>query len=93
MKSNLPIIDLYHLLNGSDLDVTTDEQKAVAKEIQHACKTHGFFYVKNHGVDSKLVEKVIQSTKDLFNLSSTKKIAISSKNNELFRGYISTSDG
>lgn len=93
MTPKLPVIDLKPLLTtGGEPEIITDEQKEVANEIKKACKTHGFFYVKNHGIDSSLIKSMMQSTRDLFNLSAYKKADLSSKNNELFRGYISTSD-
>ena len=94
MNSDLPIIDLGPFLTTSTPgDAITSKQKETAEEIRQACMTHGFFYVTNHGIDSKLIKSMMSSTKDLFNLSSEKKASLSSKSNPLFRGYISTSDG
>jgi len=104
--SDLPIIDLGPLLNksrseknnndasaSSKTEDITPEQKELAKQIRNACKNHGFFYICNHGVDEGLMRKTMQSARELFLLPEEEKVKISSKNNPLFRGYISTSDG
>ncbi len=100
MTAGLPIIDLgplYSLPKFSDrksgdrIEITTD-QKAIAKKIQDACRHHGFFYVSNHGIDATLIQNAMQSTRDLFRIPSIEKENVSSTNNNLFRGYISTSD-
>lgn len=91
-STNLPIIDLQPFLNTNKRGAVTEEQKEIAQEIHKACTEFGFFYVKNHGVDTKLINTMMESTKDLFNLSTSQKAALSSKNSPLFRGYISTID-
>lgn len=100
-SSNLPIIDVgplrqkdcTHLSNNNTTMMISKEEKAVAQKIRSACQQHGFFYVQNHGISSTLIKEMMKSTKNLFDLSSDLKEAISSKNSDLFRGYISTSDG
>lgn len=106
--SDLPIIDLSPFRTSCDADDTgvTDasngeitttmpskEQAETASQIRRACIEHGFFYVINHGVDAHLVESALLQSKQLFDLSPDKKSDLSSKNNALFRGYISMTDG
>ena len=43
--SAIPVIDVAPLLGGS-----VEGAKAVAKELGHACRSVGFFYVTGHGV-------------------------------------------
>ena len=103
MKSDLPIVDLGPLRtlpNQSDEAIgigtafeLNPEQKEVATQIHSACRTHGFFYVSNHGISPSLVQQTFQSTRQFFSLPSSEKSKLSSKNSPLFRGYISTSDG
>jgi isopenicillin N synthase-like dioxygenase len=103
MDSDLPIIDLGPFLTSSTTSssttkndneiIITNEQRETAKKIRRACIDHGFFYIKNHNIDIELISSMIQQTKDFFNLSSEQKKLLSSKNNPLYRGYISTSDG
>ncbi|KAN0036027.1 hypothetical protein ACTA71_005327 [Dictyostelium dimigraforme] len=58
----LPIIDISLL--------TKDEngKKQIAKEINKACKEHGFFYIKNHGVEQSLIDQLHCVIKKFFSL-------------------------
>ncbi len=50
----LPIIDL----SGPPAEV--------AAQIREACLTHGFFYVKNHGVPADLIDRTVEQAKLFF---------------------------
>lgn len=58
--SNLPIIDVHALVAG------TGDQKAVAEQIRHACLDMGFFYIKGHGVDEALQDRLEQLSRQFF---------------------------
>ncbi|KAK8493066.1 hypothetical protein V6N12_030649 [Hibiscus sabdariffa] len=57
----VPVIDMQKLLSGDSMD-------AELEKLHHACKHWGFFQLRNHGVDSSLVEKVKKGIQGLFNL-------------------------
>lgn len=58
---NIPIIDLYELING---DVS--EQKAIMDEISIACREWGFFQVVNHGIGHELVDGAREVWREFF---------------------------
>jgi isopenicillin N synthase-like dioxygenase len=61
--SNIPVIDLSCYREGS-LDT-----KNTANSIREACKSVGFFYIKNHGVPEELINSIFQNSKKFFNLT------------------------
>jgi len=101
--SDLPVIDFGPFLladaaqqrmePGDDREFRIQRQTETAQQIREACTRHGFFYATNHGIDPSLIHAVFDQTGALFDLPSAKKSAMSSMNNPLFRGYISTTDG
>lgn len=54
----LPVIDLGPYLAGED-----GALKRVAREIEHASETIGFFYIKNHGVATDVIENAFEQNK------------------------------
>lgn len=54
----IPIIDLTGI--HGDLDA----RQSVAREILHAAKTSGFFYIKNHGIPDHITEAAHQKGKE-----------------------------
>jgi hypothetical protein len=67
----LPVVDLT--LPGCDRDV------------RHACITHGFFYLTNHGIDAALMAAVLDETRRFCDLPLDVKVA--SAVNANHRGY------
>ncbi|KAF2072594.1 hypothetical protein CYY_006091 [Polysphondylium violaceum] len=60
-KENLPIIDL-------SLRNSTEGKVQISKEIQKACKEHGFFYISGHGIDQQLIDQLFSLSKRFFSL-------------------------
>ncbi|KAN0036458.1 hypothetical protein ACTFIV_001753 [Dictyostelium citrinum] len=58
----LPIIDVSLLRKDED------GKKQISKEINKACKEHGFFYIKNHGVQQELIDQLQSVMKKFFSL-------------------------
>ncbi|MBP1149969.1 2-oxoglutarate and iron-dependent oxygenase domain-containing protein [Methylocaldum sp. RMAD-M] len=58
--SNLPIIDVHALVAG------TGDKETVAEQIRHACLDMGFFYIKGHGVDEALQDRLEQLSRQFF---------------------------
>ncbi len=78
----IPVIDLAGLLDGTG-------KPDVAKAINHALRTSGFMYVKNHGIDPGFVTDVFDVTRAFFDLPLDEKMALHISNSgEALRGYI-----
>ncbi|KAE8443405.1 hypothetical protein EG329_001886 [Mollisiaceae sp. DMI_Dod_QoI] len=59
--TEIPVIDVSGIWSD-DFKV----RLKVANEVAEACESCGFFYVKNHGIDQKLIEETIESNKRYF---------------------------
>jgi len=81
---HLPIIDIGPLLDSSS---NTAARKVVAQQLGDACEFFGFFYVKNHKVDSKCIGDLFSEGRRFFQLPVAEKNKISMKNSQVFRGY------
>lgn len=78
----IPVIDLAGLLDGTD-------KRGVARAINHALRTSGFMYVKNHGIDPDFVGDVFDVTRAFFDLPLEDKMSLHiSKSGPALRGYI-----
>ncbi|KAF6839943.1 2OG-Fe(II) oxygenase superfamily protein [Colletotrichum plurivorum] len=63
----IPIIDLTGI--HGDLEA----RRGVAREILHAAKASGFFYIKNHGIPDHVTEAAHQKGKEFFKLPEGQK--------------------
>lgn len=80
--SEIPIIDIAKLLDGSDPQV-------VAVQVRDACENVGFMYIKNHGVPKTLIEQMYAMTKIFFELPLEAKQRINIiHSGPTLRGYI-----
>ncbi len=80
--NEIPLIDISSLIDGSD-------PQAVADQIGNVCENVGFFYVKNHGIDRDLVQRMYQMTQKFFDLPLEDKSTLDVANSgETLRGYI-----
>jgi len=79
--TELPLIDLGPLIRGEP-----DGLAQVAREIGRACRTVGFFYVRNHGLRRDLLGSLYTMSRRFFALPQTEKdaLAINGQN----RGYV-----
>lgn len=83
MTTDIPIIDIKALKLG-----TPEEVLIVAKQLGKACRDVGFFYVKNHGVDSELISQTFEMANNFFSLPLEQKLDyLMEKNSYCFRGY------
>ncbi|WP_269584692.1 isopenicillin N synthase family dioxygenase [Roseibium sp. Sym1] len=80
---NLPIVDLEPMVSGAPGGLET-----VAAEIGRAARETGFFYVKNHGVDQALIEKVFTAAHELFAQPLDAKMALTKDFFKTNRGYV-----
>ena len=80
--SEIPIIDIASLVDGSD-------PQGVARKIGDVCEKVGFFYVKNHGVPMDLVNRMYSATRHFFDLPFEVKQRLNVANSgPTLRGYI-----
>ncbi|RFU32797.1 hypothetical protein B7463_g3567, partial [Scytalidium lignicola] len=67
----LPIIDISRMYSPN-----LDDRKAVAEEVRKAAHEIGFFYVINHGIDSKYTEATFEAAKKFFDLPMEEKVKV-----------------
>lgn len=82
--SEVPIIDLYSI-NG-DLAA----RKALAATIRDAAENTGFFYIKNHGIPSNVINAALAQAKGFFAQPVDKKQAVSTSMSAFFNGWTET---
>ena len=58
--SEIPVIDISPLINQSDTAETIEL-------LRDACERVGFFYIKNHGIDTAITASLHQQAKSFFN--------------------------
>ena len=80
---SIPIIDLTQSFSSS----LTDRQQ-VAREINKACTTVGFFYITGHGIPAEVCNDVLNLAHRFFHeLPQDAKEAVHMKHSNHFRGY------
>eukprot|EP01125_Pyxidicula_operculata_P020996 TRINITY_DN7912_c0_g1_i1.p1 TRINITY_DN7912_c0_g1~~TRINITY_DN7912_c0_g1_i1.p1 ORF type:complete len:334 (-),score=83.91 TRINITY_DN7912_c0_g1_i1:9-1010(-) len=83
--ASIPVVDLAPICKEH---VTQDDWDKVVTEIGNACKSIGFFYVKNHGVPKQLVSDLFSYGHKFFEKPVEEKRQINmSKAGRAFRGY------
>jgi isopenicillin N synthase-like dioxygenase len=79
--NKLPVIDIAPLLLGKDTN-------AVSKQINEACRQHGFFYITGHEISDELQNEIVKLSKLFFDLPDDKKMKISmDKGGRAWRGF------
>jgi isopenicillin N synthase-like dioxygenase len=81
VRSELPVIDVHCLWNGGPDSAVV----ALGERIQAACRSAGFFYIVNHGVEAALVAEAFEANRRFHALPLEDKLAI--KLNRWHRGY------
>ncbi|KAF7876805.1 hypothetical protein EAF04_001888 [Stromatinia cepivora] len=80
---SLPIIDLT-----PSFSLSLANRQEVAKKINEACTTVGFFYITGHGIPKSICDEVFNLCDRFFNeLPQSSKDAIHIKDSDQFRGY------
>ncbi|ODH36237.1 hypothetical protein ACO22_02804 [Paracoccidioides brasiliensis] len=77
---SIPILDLAEVRNPAT-------KPAFLDSLRHALLEVGFLYIKNTGIDDKLIQEVIDEGKKFFELPDEKKLEIEMKNVPSFLGY------
>ncbi|CCJ97170.1 2-Oxobutyrate oxidase, putative [Cronobacter malonaticus 507] len=82
LPSTLPILDLARL-NAGPVD-----RAAFLDHLRYAARDIGFFYVVNHGVDTRLLEDVQREARQFFALPEEEKAKVAMIHSPHFRGYL-----
>jgi isopenicillin N synthase-like dioxygenase len=81
-RATLPIIDVSSL-DSPDIAA----RRHVAAALREACSTHGFFYIRNHGVPEPLVAAAFAEAQRFFALPAREKAAVDKAKSPANRGY------
>lgn len=80
--SEIPLVDVAPLVNGSD-------PHQVAAQIRQVCENVGFMYIRNHGVEQKLIDRMYALSRVFFELPrATKEKLNIVHSGPTLRGYI-----
>ena len=84
--TEIPVIDLSPMTNPSSSPV--DKTKLVA-DIRAACSRVGFFVIKNHGIEWKIVDDAFDGLKEFFDLPMEKKMEVHQSMSDSYQGMSS----
>lgn len=99
--TSLPVIDIAPLVryySNSSSKLATDKSaerrllQQTCAQLDSACRTCGFFYVINHGVDEALLQSVRDRSREFFNLQEEEKMQYKIGKKTNYRGYQNLGD-
>jgi len=82
-ETRLPVIDLSALREND-----VQERKRIARQIGHAARNSGFFYVKGHGVSEDQISAVFEASRQFHTQSRSYKMQYWSGFTTNHRGYV-----
>jgi isopenicillin N synthase-like dioxygenase len=86
-SSHIPIIDVHPLVSDQP------QKMDVARQLNAACRQHGFFYVVGHGVEQELQQRLFNLSREFFALpTATKQQIAMEKGGRAWRGYFRVGD-
>lgn len=78
----IPVISVTPLLSASG------DKRQMAREIQKACRGTGFFYIRDHGIEPTLIQRLENQSARFFALPQEVKMKIAMKHGGIaWRGY------
>jgi isopenicillin N synthase-like dioxygenase len=77
----IPVIDIEPHLKGD-----ANSKRRVADSVRQGAEDTGFLYIRNHGVDQKIIDSAFEASKAFFALPMEEKLKI--KVNPFHRGYL-----
>ena len=84
----LPVVDVSPLLPGHATGPEATGLTEVARQIEAACREHGFFYVTGHGVAPDLLARLATACAAFFALPQAGKLEIAmARGGPAWRGY------
>ncbi|ETR78184.1 2OG-Fe(II) oxygenase [Afipia sp. P52-10] len=81
--SSIPVIDISALFGNDDRD-----KRRVAAELGAAARDVGFLYIRGHGIDDALFERLIDAAKRFFAQPVEKKMEVYIGHSKNHRGYV-----
>ena len=85
--ADLPVIDVAPLVAGGTL-APAGPLADVARQIETACREHGFFYVTGHGLEPGLLARLAEASAAFFALPQAAKMEIAmARGGRAWRGY------
>ncbi len=72
-SAHLPLIDIGPLMTGQANDV---DAEAVARQVDQACRSLGFFRIIGHGIDHSLMQRMDRLSRQFFDQPNEVKAAI-----------------
>lgn len=82
--STIPVIDLAPL---SRADSSSEEKTRLVADIRDACRRAGFFIIKNHGINWKVVENALDGLQEFFSLPLEEKMKVHQDRSPSYMGY------
>jgi isopenicillin N synthase-like dioxygenase len=82
MTSAIPVVDFGPFLRGADAD-----KRRVAREVDEACTTIGFFTIVGHGIPRAELDRIRQAAVDFFALPIDEKMKVQRPPEKVSRGY------
>ena len=84
----LPVVDVSPLLPGHATGPEATGLTEVARQIEAACREHGFFYVTGHGVAPDMLARLTAACAAFFALPQAAKMEIAmARGGPAWRGY------
>ncbi len=80
---NVPVIDISSFRTG-----TAAQKKAVAMQVDQACRDIGFLVIAGHGVAPELIAEMRRVSRDFFDLPVEEKARVARPAPDVTRGYI-----
>ncbi len=80
--TSVPVIDLGAYFSGDP-----EQKKALARQIDDACRSIGFLVVSGHGVPVELIQRTHDVSRRFFDLSMAQKLSYASPDPSIYRGY------
>lgn len=74
--ANIPIVDVGPLLDRRTKASSKAERSSVARDMGRACRESGFFYIRGHGVDERLQERLEALSREFFRQPLEDKLSI-----------------
>ena len=81
-SDEIPVIDLSGIFSPN-----LDDRKAVAAQVNSAGVNTGFFYIKNHGISSDIVNKARRQVDAFFKQPEEAKLSLAKGQSKYFNGY------
>jgi isopenicillin N synthase-like dioxygenase len=81
--TEVPVIDIGALVENDEKSIND-----VAVAISSACEKVGFLYIKNHGIDERLRQRMFQIAEEFFAQPEETMLEISVTKSNAYRGYV-----